>query len=162
MQGLSKEQLHYRPAPGRWTVAECVEHLTLVEARVLGLIQKSLSEGPTPSKKSVFEGKEKEMVEDIAGRITRFPAPEAIQPNGRWPDDQLLTQFENTRQQTREFASSTEADLRGHFFTHPRFGDVDLYQWLLLIAAHCERHCAQAEEVMAGAGYPKASAAASQ
>src|SRR5208337_5201330 len=29
-QGLSREQLHYRLAPGRWTVAECVEHITTV------------------------------------------------------------------------------------------------------------------------------------
>lgn len=161
MQGLSKEQLHYRPAAGRWTVAECIEHLTFVEGRVLGLIQKSLSDGPTPSKKSAFEGKEKELMDDIAGRITRFQAPEAVQPSGRWPDDELLTRFEAARLSMREFASSTEADLRRHFYTHPRFGDLDLYQWLLLAAAHCERHCAQAEEVKASAGYPKASTAAS-
>jgi len=161
MQGLSREQLHFRPAPGRWTVAENLEHLTFVERRVLGLIQKSLNEGPAPSKKSAFEGKEKELVEDVAGRLTRFQAPEAVQPNGRWPSDQLLDQFENARQQTREFVSSTNADLRKHFFTHPRFGDLDLYQWLLLVAAHCERHRAQAEEVMASPAFPKASAAVS-
>jgi len=161
MQGLSREQLDYRASPGRWTVAENLEHLTFVEGRVLDFIQKSLNEGPTPSKNSAFEGKEKELVEDVAGRLTRFQAPEAIQPNGRWPGDQLLNQFETVRRRTREFASSTNADLRKHFFTHPRFGDLDLYQWLLLIAAHCERHRAQAEEVMASPAFPKASVAAS-
>jgi len=161
MQGLSREQLHYRPAPGRWTVAENLEHLTFVEGRVLTFIQKTLGEGTTPDKRSAFEGKEKEMVEDIAGRITRFQAPEPIQPCGRWPDDQLLKEFEATRHRTREFASTTDADLRSHFFRHPIFGDLDLYQWLLLIAAHCDRHRAQSEEVMASAGFPRSSAAAS-
>jgi uncharacterized damage-inducible protein DinB len=158
---LTREQFHYRAAPARWTVAENLEHLTFVEQRVLGLIQKSLGEGPRPSKRSAFEGKEKELVEDIAGRITRFQAPEYVQPRGRWPDDQLLKEFEIARQQTREFASSTTADLRKHFYAHPVFGDLDLYQWLMLIPAHCDRHRAQAEEVMASAGFPRVNAAAS-
>ncbi len=159
--GLSREQFHYSAAPGRWTVAENLEHLTFVEQRVLGLIQKSLSEGPVPSKRSAFEGKEKELVEDIAGRVTRFQAPEYIRPRGRWPEDQLLKEFEVTRQRTREFATSTSADLREYFYAHPVFGDLDLYQWLLLIPAHCDRHRAQAEEVMASEGFPRANAAAS-
>ncbi|HXX46451.1 MAG TPA: DinB family protein [Candidatus Acidoferrales bacterium] len=161
VKGLSREQLHFKPAPDRWSVAENVEHLTFVEGRVLGFIQKTLSEGPAPEKRSVFEGKDKQMVEDIAGRITRFQAPEPIRPCGRWADDQLLKEFETARQSTRAFASSTEADLRAHFFRHPVFGEIDCYQWLLLIAAHCDRHRAQSEEVMASAGFPRSSAAAS-
>lgn len=161
VKGLSGEQLHFKPAPDRWSVAENVEHLTFVEGRVLGFIQKTLSEAPTPEKHSVFEGKDKQMVEDIAGRITRFQAPEPIRPNGRWPDDQLLKEFETARQNTRAFAGSTEADLRTYFFRHPVFGEMDCYQWLLLIAAHCDRHRAQSEEVMASEGFPRSSAAAS-
>ena len=37
-KNLSREELHYRPAPGRWTVAECVEHIVTVEKRLLGAI----------------------------------------------------------------------------------------------------------------------------
>jgi uncharacterized damage-inducible protein DinB len=160
-QGLSQEQLHYRPAPGRWTVAECVEHITAVEGAVLGLIQKSLSEGPRPEKRSAFAGKDVPLVEDIAGRITRFQAPDFLVPRQRWSDEQLLKEFEAARRNTQEFASHTDADLRSHFYTHPVFGDLDLYQWLLLVAAHCDRHRAQSEEVIAGLGFPRSSAAAS-
>lgn len=159
VQGLSHEQLHYRSVPGRWTVAECVEHIATVEGRVLGLIQKTLGDGPTPAKSSAME--DSALVEDVAGRITRFRAPEYIVPHGQWPDDQLLKEFESARKRTQEFASSTDADLRKHFYGHPIFGELDLYQWLLLIAAHCDRHRAQSEEVMASAGFPRSSAAAS-
>jgi len=161
VKGLSREQLHYKPAPDRWSVAENVEHLTFVEGRVLGFIQKTLSEAPAPDKKSVFEGRDKQMVEDIAGRVTRFQAPEPIRPIGRWADDQLMKEFETARQNTRAFAGSTEVDLRTYFFRHPVFGELDCYQWLLLIAAHCDRHRAQSEEVMASPAFPKSSAAAS-
>jgi uncharacterized damage-inducible protein DinB len=158
MEGLSREQLHYQAAPGRWTVAEIVEHVIFVEGRVHGLIQKSLSEGPAPSKRSVMEGKDSELVTNTTGREPRFQAPEPIWPCGRWPDERLLKEFETTRQRTREFASSTEADLRKHFFPHPVLGELDLYQWLLLVGAHCERHRAQCEEVMASAGFPRTAA----
>lgn len=158
--GLSREQLHYRPAAGRWTVAENVEHLTFVEGRVLGLIRKTLSEGPSPSKRSSMDGRDSALVGDVAGRITRFQAPEYLQPSGRWPDQELLKEFEAARQRTWEFASTTDADLRKHFYAHPIFGELDCYQWLLLIGAHCDRHRAQSEEVMATAGFPRSSAAA--
>jgi uncharacterized damage-inducible protein DinB len=124
-KNLSREQLHYRPAPDRWTVAECLEHISLVETRVLGAIHKTLE------------------------------APEPLVPTGRWPDDQLLNEFEGTRQQTRAFAVSTTADLRHHFYKHPALGELDLYQWMILIAAHCDRHRVQSEEVMASPDFPR-------
>jgi len=101
------------------------------------------------------------LVENVAGRVTRFQAPEYLVPQGQWPDEQLWKEFEAARLRTGEFARSTEADLRKHFYAHPVLGELDLYQWLLLISAHCDRHRAQSEEVMASAGFPRSSAAAS-
>jgi uncharacterized damage-inducible protein DinB len=161
VKGLSHEQLHYRPAPGRWTVAECVEHIAIVEGRVLGLIQKTLSDGPAPGKHSAMKDRDGALVEDVAGRVTRFQAPEYLVPRGQWPDEQLLKEFEAARQRTGQFAGSTDADLRRHFYAHPVLGELDLYQWLLLISAHCDRHRTQSEEVMANEGFPRSSAAAS-
>ncbi len=56
-QSLSREQLHYCPAPGRWTVAECLEHITTVEGHVLGLIQTTLETGPDSSKRSAWKAR---------------------------------------------------------------------------------------------------------
>ena len=151
---LTREQLHYRPAPDRWTVAECLEHISVVEARVLGAIQKTLEAGPDPSKRSVLEGKDDALIAGAVARITRFKAPEPLVPTGRWPDDRLLKEFEGTRRETRAFAAGTTADLRRHFYKHPALGDLDLYQWMLLIAGHCDRHRLQGEEVMASPGFP--------
>ena len=155
-QNLSREQLHYCPAPGRWTVAECLEHIAIVEGRVLGFVQKLLETPPDPSKRSAMEGNDDGIVTGVAGRVARFQAPEYLLPTGRCPDEQLLKEFEGVRRQTRDFAASTGADLRQHFYKHPVFGELDMYQWLLLIAAHCDRHRAQSEEVMASPGFPRA------
>ena len=158
-QSLSREQLHYCPAPGRWTVAECLEHITTVEKHVLGQIQTTLETGPDSSKRSAMEGEDDALIARVAGRVNRFQAPEILAPTGRWLDQQLFKEFEGVRQQTRDFAAGTAADLRSHFFRHPAIGELDLFQWLLLIAAHCDRHRAQGEEVMASPGFPRAAAA---
>ena len=151
---LSREQWHYRTEPGRWSVAECVEHITTVEGRVLEIIEKTLESGADPSKSNAM--KDDALVADVAGRVTRFQAPEFLQPAGRWPHEELLKEFDRARQRTQDFAANTTADLRQHFFRHPVLGELDLYQWMLLIPAHCDRHRAQSEEVMASAGYPRA------
>jgi hypothetical protein len=155
-KNLSREELHYRPEADRWTVAECLEHISMVEARVLGAIHKTLEAGPDSSKRSALEGMDDALIAGAVARVARYKAPEYVVPTGRCPDEQLLTEFEGTRQQTRAFAASTDADLRRHFYKHPALGDLDLYQWMLLIAAHCDRHRVQSEEVMASPGFPRA------
>jgi uncharacterized damage-inducible protein DinB len=155
-QSLSREQWHYRPAPGRWTVAECVEHIVTVEARLLDRIQKSLQNDPDPSRRSVFEGQDHALFATTAGRVARLQAPDVLVPTGCWPHEQLLPEFEAARRLTQDFAVGTQADLRQHFFKHPIFGDLDLYQWLIMIAARCDRHRAQSEEVMSNPEFPRA------
>ncbi|MBZ5502746.1 MAG: DinB family protein [Acidobacteriia bacterium] len=156
-QGLSKTQLAYQPAPGRWSVAENVEHLAVVETGILGMVQKGLEAPADSSKRSAMD--DPGLIADVAGRITRFPAPEFLAPTGRWRDDELWPQFDAARKRTQEFAAATSADLRAHFLPHPIMGELDCYQWLLLMAAHCDRHCTQIEEVKASAGFPRAAAA---
>jgi hypothetical protein len=48
VQGLSAEQWTFHPAAGRWSVGDCVEHVTRVENRVMGFIGPKL-EGPPPA-----------------------------------------------------------------------------------------------------------------
>lgn len=157
VEGLTREQRQYRPAPGRWSVGEIVEHLTMVEKSVLGLVTKTLESAPDGSKRSAMG--DEALVADVAGRITRFAAPEFVAPKGQLQDDELLSQFLAARENTSKFVTTSNADLRRHFFPHPIFGELDCYQWLLLLGAHCDRHRVQSEEVKASPGFPRAIAA---
>ena len=54
-------------------------------------------------------------------------------------------------------ANSTCEPCRGlyvHFAPLGPLGDLDGYQWLLLLASHTDRHVAQMQEVKAQPGYP--------
>jgi uncharacterized damage-inducible protein DinB len=156
---LSPTQLQFKPAPDRWSVAGCVEHIIVVENRIFDLITVALQQPGDGSKRSAFEGRDEALVERVVNRAERVQAPEAIHPVGRWPQDHLLSEFEFARTRSLDFAAKTGAELRRHFAPHPRLGEFDCYQWLLMIGAHGERHRAQAEEVIASADFPRAAAA---
>jgi hypothetical protein len=53
-RSLSRDQLEYKPSPDRWSVAEALEHIIIVEGRVLGMIEKTVQQAPNASK-SAFE-----------------------------------------------------------------------------------------------------------
>jgi uncharacterized damage-inducible protein DinB len=155
-RNLSPTQLQYRPAPDRWSVAECLEHLTIVETAVLGNIQNAIK-GEAGSPQPAMS--DDALLQRITNRSMRSQAPERIVPTGRFPQDHLVSEFEATRKRTADFVSSTNAPLRQFAFPHARFGQVDCYQWLLLVAGHGDRHRQQVEEVIADAGFPRAASA---
>lgn len=156
VQRLSPSQLAFKPAPDRWSIAECLEHITLVESAVLGLIEKTVQESAERAPNTQEDGA---LMAIVADRSSRAKGPDRLMPTGRWSRDELFREFEVARKRTSDFAASTAAPLRERGFPHPRFGALDCYQWLLLIPAHGDRHRAQVEEVMASPEFPRAASA---
>jgi uncharacterized damage-inducible protein DinB len=157
--GLSPAQLQFKPGPDRWSVAECIEHLITVEDRFFENISNALREPADTTKRSAFDGRDDELLQVGLDRSNRRQAPEIVQPSNRWPCDQLVREFEAARQRTIDLAANMRANPREHFFAHRAFGDLDCYQWMLLVAAHGDRHRAQIEEVLAAPNFPRAAAA---
>jgi hypothetical protein len=157
VEGLSAEQWVFHPAAGRWSIGDCVEHLTRVETRVIGIIGHKV-EGPAPAEvpASVRE-KDAALMKGVPDRTERREAPEMARPERKWADGgQLLAEFVKTRTKTAQFTEETRADLRSYTHPHGAFGDLDCYQWLLLMGLHTERHARQIEEIKADAGFPAA------
>jgi uncharacterized damage-inducible protein DinB len=157
--GLSPAQMQFKPGPDRWSVADCLEHLVTVENRCYDGISNALREPADSAKRAAFDGRDDELLQIVTDRSSRRQAPEAIHPSGRWRHDQLIQEFEAARKRTIDLAAKTQNDFRQHFFAHRAFGDLDCYQWLLLVAGHGERHRAQIEEVTASPDFPRAAAA---
>jgi len=154
--GLSPTQLQYKPAPDRWSVAECLEHITTVENIVLGNIHNALKETAGSPKPAMGD---EDLVRTVLDRSFRATAPERVVPTGKIAQDRLLHEFEAGRKRMSEFVASTNTPLRQYAFPHPRFGQLDCYQWVLLVGGHGERHRQQMEEVIASSGFPRAAAA---
>jgi len=148
VEGLSEEQQAFSPAPGRWSVAELVEHLSIVEGNVATLLDKLLSkagESGAASSPDIFVDPVsiEEFVERTRG--VKLEAPERIRPTGL-PLADSLARLRDSRAALHALRPRVErADGRAIRFPHPAWGPLDLYQWLLFVGAHEDRHLAQIE-----------------
>jgi hypothetical protein len=155
--GLSEAQWNFKPAPDRWSIAECAEHIGVTETFILNLITEQALKGPAePEKRALVQGKDSSLMTMVVDRTAKFKAPEAIQPARRWTTSGEITKnVLESRARTIEFVSTTQADLRDHFMDHPVFKTLDTYQWMLLTSGHMRRHTAQILEVKADPNFPK-------
>ena len=154
MTGLSDAQLNFRAGEGRWTIGEIAEHIIVTENALYGMITNQVMKAAAPKCEDPFRVGDTAIVLAITNRSQKFTAPEQIRPNGRWKTrDELVTNFEKTRNQTIESMKSNKADLRNLFAPSP-FGTLDGVQWFLFVSGHADRHLAQLREVKADAKYP--------
>jgi DinB superfamily len=156
-RGLSEAQWNFKPAPDRWSVAECAEHIGVTEGYVFQMITEKALKGPAePEKRKDVQMKDDAIVPTTIDRSAKFKAPETIQPTRRWttPDEISKNVLQN-RAVTLAFVNTTQEDLRNHFMDHPVFKTLDTYQWMLLISGHMRRHTEQILEVKADPNFPK-------
>jgi uncharacterized damage-inducible protein DinB len=155
VEGLSEEQQGFRPAPDRWSVAQLCEHLSIVEGnvagllgRVLGKAEESGAEGAAFAPVSVEEFVERT-------RDVKLNAPESVRPADSRPLADSVAALRGSRAALHALRPALErADGHALRFPHPAWGPLNLYQWLLFVAAHESRHLAQIEALKAAMNAP--------
>jgi hypothetical protein len=146
LEGVSEEQARTHPAPGRWSVLDCVEHLAIVDVRFLSWLQNPQAEPAPP----IDTEKEATLTALVAGRATQAQAPEPAQPTGRFATlAEALAQFDAARARSIAFAESQGPGLYSLAVRHPFFGLLNGAELTLLMSAHARRHIAQIREVRA-------------
>jgi len=151
VESLTAEQLGFRPAPDRWTVAEIVEHLSITErrlARMIGMLLSKLEPDAEAARAngSAFAPVTLAQYVERASR-EKYAAPEEIRPKGA-PLSDSLASLRDSRAALHALRPRVERvdGTRAHF-PHPAWGPLDLYQWLAFVGAHEQRHLAQIEAV---------------
>jgi len=159
ISGLTEAQWRYKPAPTVWSVAECAEHLVLAEDFMFKSEQDLLKTPAVPRLATANSQVDHAFVAGVLDRSHKVTAPEPITPaGGKFATPaEAAREFTMRRNKTIEYAKTTQDDLRVHAAPGP-LGQMDAYQFMLLIAAHAGRHTLQIREVEANAGYPKMSA----
>lgn len=95
------------------------------------------------------------VIAKVAGRATKVQAAEALQPTNSFGSPTgSQKHFLESRATTEEFLKNTPG-LRAHYAERQPFGTLDGYEWVLLVAAHSERHTKQILEVKADRNFPK-------
>lgn len=155
LDGLSPAQLAHKPSPDRWSIAECAEHIVLVEGGIFQAIQFSMDRPADPDRRAQIRVSDVDVIKAVRSRAATFPAPDAFVPTGRFADIEATLQvFDQQRDAVLEYVRTTPIDFRTHYFKHPALGLLDTYQAILVIASHGERHRKQIEEVKASPGFP--------
>jgi hypothetical protein len=135
------------PAPGRWSVAQIVEHLANTAAAVamnLGRgLRKLEREGlrPATDDAAVLPTID---VERLLDREQRITAPAAVEPKNGLDYAhalQVLTESRNTLLDALRAADGV--DVAGIRAPHPALGDLGFHQWMAFVGLHERRHAAQ-------------------
>src|SRR5215471_13212840 len=82
-KGLSEAQWNYKPGPNRWSVAEVVEHLALIED-ILKTVFTKFPEGPAPAADRETAAFDADLVAKIVDRSQKVEAPPQARPAARW------------------------------------------------------------------------------
>ena len=147
LRDVTEDEAARSPAPGRWSVLECVEHLAVSEDYLFGQIVAS------HRSETRMINKQREAVTVAVGldRSRKIQSPDVGQPTGRFSTlAEAVERFHAARKRTIQFTESCTEDLRCKITTHPLIaGDVNCYEILLMIAAHPHRHAQQIEEIKA-------------
>jgi hypothetical protein len=150
---VSPELRGRRPAPERWSVAEVLEHLGLVERHITRLLQNLISEG-----RAAGIGPEQETslvvptldLSRLLNRSRREPASDAAKP--REGLDASAAEAALVRQREALRATLLSADglaLAEVSAPNPVLGVLNASQWVLFIGGHEARHTAQIQEIAA-------------
>ncbi len=153
VKGLSEAQWKFKPAPDRWSVAEVVEHLALIEGVVQQGVFSNIEKAPAPGAGHDVKQADAVLMAKLEDRSTKYQAPEPAVPTGRWAPADALEHFYAARTITVSFLKNTP-DLRQHSIAHPALGQLDGYEWVLAVAGHTQRHTKQILEVKADPNFP--------
>lgn len=145
-----------RPAPGRWSAAEVVEHLVMVETRIAGLLAAQLAGAPVRADAAVPDASACQIDRALLRDRTRtIDAPAPVMPSGALDPDDGWTQLGRVRAELETTVRAADGRaLDAVSLPHPFLGSLNLYQWIDFIGGHEARHTAQLREV--GASLPRA------
>lgn len=159
---LSEAQLAWRPEPGRWSIAECLDHLHVTGEEVLAQVEAAVARGwargTTGSPPFRYGWLGPWFVRANAPSGRRVPTPKVFRPReGRPPvgalDDFLALQEELAA--ALERANGLDlARVRARSPVTPLLR-IGIGSWFEVIAVHQARHLAQARAVLEHPAFPR-------
>jgi hypothetical protein len=153
-KGLSEAQWNFKPAPERWSAAQVMEHIAAAEDFLRTLTKEKIMLAPAGEPGRDVKKTDDAVLAMVPDRTNKVQAPEPLVPTNRFGSPEgSLKHFVESRAATEDFLKST-AGLRDHVSDSP-MGKLDGYEFVLLIAAHSERHTKQINEVKADPNFPK-------
>lgn len=151
---LTPEQLQAPGLEGRWSVAQHLAHLHLVEHSSVRAMFRALKNARTAGLAAETEASSLLGVLDHTGLASgagRYVAPEFVAPTDAPDLETARARLAESRSGLRAWAAEGDgwalATIR---FPHPVLGPINLYEWVAMIADHERRHLKQMRATLEG------------
>jgi hypothetical protein len=157
VSNLSEAQANFRPDENQWSIAEIVEHVSIVNDGFLRLTHKLLKEAESASRppRADLNLGHTSLDENGNHHPGQFQAPDRVRPQGGVSIEDSLAKMRASLAGFKEIQSRLEAvDLSEQVFPHPALGPINAYQWMVLFGEHQDRHRVQIERLKGAAGAP--------
>jgi uncharacterized damage-inducible protein DinB len=148
---LTDEQAGVLPEGEKWTLAQLVEHIALVEEGITRICTKLLSKAQVQQMKSDGTAKISEnFLRKAAESVNqKLEAPERVHPTGTKTVAESMTKMEENRENLKKLRPLFETvDGIEHKFPHPAFGELTAQEWLALVGGHELRHIRQIKNLL--------------
>jgi len=154
LEGLTEEQLNFYPSEEGWSIAQVVEHITISETSIFGIVEMTLQQEANPALRDSVLMTDDQVLGLITSREQKVKTRPEFEPTGKFGSYQgSLDQFKTKRESNKSYVKATKDDLRNRYFDFP-FGKVDSYQVILFMSGHTTRHTDQIKEIMASEEFP--------
>ena len=148
---VTDEQATSLPADETWTIAQIVEHISIVDEGALRICAKLLQKAQNASQVSDGRATISQSFLDAASKSigVKLEAPDFVRPTGEKSIPDSLAKLDATAERAREMRPLFETvDGTGFKFPHPYFGDMSAHEWLAIKGGHEMRHVKQIERVL--------------
>jgi uncharacterized damage-inducible protein DinB len=151
---LSDEQTVALPEGEKWTIAEIVEHIAIVQSGMAKISAKLLREAQGAGKASDGVARLSENFKTKAAEAAKlkFEAPDRVRPTGNQTVEESLRKMDAASEELEKLRPLFESVECSDFkFPHPFMGDLTAHEWLALVGGHEARHLRQIENRLARA-----------
>ena len=142
---LDSKTFQTRPAEDEWSVGEIVQHLCLVEERVVSDLNKAIEGGPQhlPFLRRFMP------TSIVSWRLVRVKSPRAVTPEAQPVKEIAVERLKSSRAELEQFCRDhDEARIRTIVFRHPFLGPINGVATVSFVGYHERRHLKQIREVL--------------
>jgi DinB family protein len=147
-ESVPPAERNVRTDPARWSPAEIVQHLAIVDQRIVQLLGRLIDQARAlPPEAEASPLLPNELLTRVVNRSRRFQTSQASEPV-QTDADRVWGELMATRRALADVVASGDGLALGSVSApHPALGNFNGYEWIMFVGAHAARHANQMLEV---------------